>query len=399
MYINKIYKILIITIILLVGASFAIAANIGNSSGYAWLEKLGWLKLGGGAGVDYGVTVGDAALNGYAWSEKTGWINFDDSGSYYGVLNDGAGNLSGYAWSEKTGWISFDDASVNDYYQVTLANYSDESYAQGGTVTLRTNTTVRTDTSLRPGEIVGDIALFSGYGWSEIGGYINFDDAGDVYRSQTAYTVPEASFACGDSVYNDNDSITYFTVLADDGNCWLASNLGTANIATAYNDSSAYGAYYQWGRLADGHQVSTSDTTSTNSSGDVPGHDDFITEGPYPYDWRVPQNDNLWQGVDGTNNPCPEGWRIPTQTEWATLVSDEEITNYTTAYSSSLKLTVAGRRSNSDGSLLNQGSFGFYWSSSPDSIYADYLDFSSSGVSTTGRTNRSYGVSARCLKN
>jgi uncharacterized protein (TIGR02145 family) len=52
----------------------------------------------------------------------------------------------------------------------------------------------------------------------------------------------------------------------------------------------------------------------------------------HPYDWRVPQNDNLWQGVDGTNNPCPEGWRIPTQTEWATLVSDEVITNYTTAY-------------------------------------------------------------------
>jgi hypothetical protein len=91
-----------------------------------------------------------------------------------------------------------------------------------------------------------------------------------------------SSWNCGDSVYNSNDSITYSTVLADDGNCWLASNLGTANIATAYNDSSAYGAYYQWGRLADGHQVSTSDTTSTNSAGDVPGHDDFITEGSSP---------------------------------------------------------------------------------------------------------------------
>ena len=96
---------------------FAIAGDMGNSAGYAWIEKLGWISFnGGGAPVNYGITVGEAALNGYAWSEKTGWINFDDSGSNYGVINDGAGNLSGYAWSEKLGYISFDDASANNYY-------------------------------------------------------------------------------------------------------------------------------------------------------------------------------------------------------------------------------------------------------------------------------------------
>lgn len=186
------HKILIATICLLTaGIGLVSAANIGNSSGHAWSELLGWLKLGGGSGVDYGVTVGDAALNGYAWSEKTGWINFDDSGSNYGVTHDGAGNLSGYAWSEKLGYISFDDASANDYYQAALSNYTDESYAKNGTVTLRTNTTVRTGTSFRPGELVGDISLFAGYAWSEKGGYIGFDDAGSLYRSESEYAVPE----------------------------------------------------------------------------------------------------------------------------------------------------------------------------------------------------------------
>lgn len=183
---NKKLKFLINAIVLLAGASLALAANIGNSSGYAWLEKLGWIKMDGGAGVDYGVTVGSAALAGYAWSEKTGWINFDDAGAYYGVTQDGAGNLSGYAWSEKLGYISFEDInSGQNYYQVVLTNFTDESYAEGGRVTLRTGTTVRTDTSFRPGKIVGDVSLFSGNAWSEKGGYIGFDDAGDYYESRT----------------------------------------------------------------------------------------------------------------------------------------------------------------------------------------------------------------------
>jgi uncharacterized protein (TIGR02145 family) len=183
-----------------------------------------------------------------------------------------------------------------------------------------------------------------------------------------------ALWTCGDNILNKNDGITYQTVLALDGNCWLASNLGTANIATAYDDSSAYGAYYQWGRLADGHQISTSGTTTTLSSTDVPGHNNLISNSGYPYDWRSPQNDNLWQPLEYINNPCPTGWHIPTQTEWASLVTDESITNYTTAYSSLLKLTVTGYRNHVDGSLLLQGSYGYFWSSSLSDIHAYHLE-------------------------
>jgi formylglycine-generating enzyme required for sulfatase activity len=48
----------------------------------------------------------------------------------------------------------------------------------------------------------------------------------------------------------------------------------------------------------------------------TPEHGDFIINGSSPYDWRNPQNDNLWQGVSGTNNPCPSGYRLPTEAEW-----------------------------------------------------------------------------------
>jgi hypothetical protein len=141
---NKKSKLIIIVILFFAIIQFARADNIGNSSGHAWAEKLGWISLGGaGASVDYGVTVGEAALSGYVWSEKAGWINFDDSGSYYAVTNDGAGNLSGYAWSEKLGYISFDDASANNYYQVSLSELVSMTLTKSGAITLRTGTTTR----------------------------------------------------------------------------------------------------------------------------------------------------------------------------------------------------------------------------------------------------------------
>ena len=71
----------------------------------------------------------------------------------------------------------------------------------------------------------------------------------------------------------------------------------------------AYGYLYQWGRATDGHQKRTSGSSSTLSTNDTPGHKKFILAPNSPYDWRSPQNDNLWQGVAGTNNPCPSGYR------------------------------------------------------------------------------------------
>ena len=100
------------------------------------------------------------------------------------------------------------------------------------------------------------------------------------------------------------------------GKTWMDRNLGASQVATSSTDEDAYGDLYQWGRAADGHQVRTSGTTTTLSNSDTPGHSNFILAPITPYDWRSPQNDNLWQGVSGTNNPCPSGFRLPTLAEW-----------------------------------------------------------------------------------
>ncbi|MBN4083020.1 DUF11 domain-containing protein, partial [bacterium AH-315-A23] len=99
------------------------------------------------------------------------------------------------------------------------------------------------------------------------------------------------------------------------GKTWMDKNLGATQVATSSTDTAAYGDLYQWGRLTDGHEKRTSSTTTAISSNDMPGHGDFIINTLNWGDWRSPNNNNLWQGVTGTNNPCPNGYRIPTNAE------------------------------------------------------------------------------------
>jgi uncharacterized protein (TIGR02145 family) len=222
-----------------------------------------------------------------------------------------------------------------------------------------------------------------------------------IYVRETGEIALNPSGPCG----------SYGTVLAKDGNCWLDRNLGATEVATSSTDYKAYGSMFQWGRLADGHQLITwtnsttgtvvNGTTNTLSSSDNPNNGGlFIAITTSPFDWRSSQNDNLWQRVSGTNNPCPTGFRLPTQTEWANLVKKENIIDSATAYSSSLKLTAAGFRNASFGSGLgNVGGAGYYWSSSVLDPFAYYLSFNSFSVSSVTNGSRAYGFSVRCIKN
>ena len=39
------------------------------------------------------------------------------------------------------------------------------------------------------------------------------------------------------------------------GQTWMDRNLGARQVANAINDVFSYGNYYQWGRSADGHEI------------------------------------------------------------------------------------------------------------------------------------------------
>jgi uncharacterized protein (TIGR02145 family) len=248
--------------------------------------------------------------------------------------------------------------------------------------------------TLAAGTTLGDMLYWSGTVWVR------------VVAGSNGQTL---SFYNGTPVWTGNAN-TVASVVSTTGKIWMDRNLGATQVATSSTDHLAYGSLYQWGRGSDGHQtiVWTSSTTSNGaeqsnettilSLTDVPGNVGFILAPITPYDWRSLKNDNLWQGVSGVNNPCPSGYRIPTEAEWdAERLSWTAGNNSTGAFASPLKLPVAGHRYNSDGSLFDDGAFGLYWSSTVDSTRARLLFFQSNGA-VMNTYHRAFGASVRCLK-
>ena len=186
-------------------------------------------------------------------------------------------------------------------------------------------------------------------------------------------------------------------VVSAGGRCWKDRNLGATRVATSPTDQLAFGDYYQWGRPRDGHQHANSATTSNLSVYNDPDHGDFILESFLPNDWRDPQNNILWQGLGGVNNPCPQGFRIPTSKEWETEIASWSNKNANGAYASPLKLVLAGLRGKDFGSFIGIATHGQYWSSTVDDIYSQYLYLDSTTAVVTLHY-RAYGNSVRCIK-
>ncbi|MCK9450993.1 MAG: fibrobacter succinogenes major paralogous domain-containing protein [Bacteroidales bacterium] len=181
------------------------------------------------------------------------------------------------------------------------------------------------------------------------------------------------------------------------GRIWMDRNLGASQVAESLADEDAYGDYYQWGRAADGHEKRTSGTTTTLSYSDTPMHGDFIVSPYEPYDWRSPQNDDLWQGVNGINNPCPSGYRVPTEAEWDSEMQSWSSQDAAGAFASPLKLTAAGYRYYGDGEFYLEGTDGSYWTSTVMYTGTWGLFFNNSYVDIFA-TYRSYGFPVRCIK-
>ncbi len=186
------------------------------------------------------------------------------------------------------------------------------------------------------------------------------------------------------------------------GKVWLDRNLGATRVATSSTDADAYGDLYQWGRGADGHQLRTSPTESTLATNWLSGGNSwdgkFLTVGIG--DWLFPEKLDLWSGTTAENNPCPSGFRLPTNAEW----NQERLTwssnDAAGAFASPLKLTVNGYRDPSVGLLLSVGSNGYYWSSTievKDNI-SNRLLFIGSDDAHVGFGVRSAGATIRCIK-
>ena len=192
---------------------------------------------------------------------------------------------------------------------------------------------------------------------------------------------------------------------------WMDRNLGARRVATALNDALSYGNHYQWGRPADGHEISVWNGATPHSgrgfynatalealsATTTPGHPNFILTNVGPsYDWLATQADpDRW--ATAKQGPCPAGYHVPTNAEWNTADTFGAWSSNTDTYNSALKLPSAGSRNRVNGLLSFQGFDGYYWSSTVFLADARNLFFGSSAA-FTNNYHRAYGFSVRCLK-
>jgi len=177
---------------------------------------------------------------------------------------------------------------------------------------------------------------------------------------------------------------------------FLAHNLGADNSLDAHTPvQGIHGNYYQWGILA--HVAD--DTTSVEPIS--PWNTDSAANGAWA------------DGSKTATDPCPAGFRVPTNAQWAAVIANNTrsstgswaagTANFGSAIhwgpnesTKNLTLPAAGFRNTSNGALTNRGSNGYYWSSTENGTYAFYLLFGSSNANTSS-SYRTYGFSVRCV--
>ncbi|KUY30526.1 FISUMP domain-containing protein [Elizabethkingia ursingii] len=156
------------------------------------------------------------------------------------------------------------------------------------------------------------------------------------------------------------------------GMIWMRHNLGADMMANPDVPAQQInGDYYQFGRKTPAANV----TTPANS---ISKWD--ISSAPNDA-WN---SGSFLVAVKTANDPCPEGWRLPTNREINALdkgtnksttgIVQNSSTNYsaakvlTSVFDPTIKMTIpfSGYRSASDGTLLSRGERGGFWSATPN---------------------------------
>ena len=195
------------------------------------------------------------------------------------------------------------------------------------------------------------------------------------------FTLQQCQYYANSSDYtltDTRDNNTY-TVRYINGNCWMTENLRLSGGRTLTSADSNVASSWSFPNtsLTSGH--SYTDAYSTISSNDSYG-------GYYNYCAASAGTVCSQTKQDATYDICPKGWRLPTQSEFAGIVS----------YSSAFSPVYSGHYF--DGSLNSTGSRGYWWSSTARDSYGQYYLLYNSGSLSTDVNFKYLGFSVRCVK-
>jgi uncharacterized protein (TIGR02145 family) len=283
------------------------------------------------------------------------------------------------------------------------------------------------------------------YWWSEDEAIATVDKTGKVTAVSSGVTTITAMAgmkhatctvtvnapASNQKEYIDENGVNHGPGIEIDGVVWAPVNCGY------HKTDFKYGKLYQWGRKygqgysgsfydINGNKVGTYSDASVPSikSGPVSlgtgqsksNSNVFYTSEDYPYDWLSPQDDNLWNAGTESNpvkseyDPCPEGWRVPTEGELEILIitysswtTDEngQIGYWFSGSSSYSKLFLpaAGYRDDGSGAAYSRGRNAYYSSSKMGTyVYGpNYIGFNCDEV-YVGIGDCARGYSVRCVQ-
>jgi uncharacterized protein (TIGR02145 family) len=223
--------------------------------------------------------------------------------------------------------------------------------------------------------------------------------------------------------YKDNNNDTryaYLEIRVEDGTCicpakisdtqWLnfmCHNLGALDIISPSQliTYEHHGNWYRFG--AKNYSLKNEGTNNL-----APGGWSYAANAIPPYlmnntDWPDDYDNDI-------GNPCPAGWKLPTNTDWENVATYNLPTNVpTTSWTTGetvfrnlkklgdgLILPIAGYRYASDGALKDRGNAGLYWSSERNGNITSSAKYSSFTFGNPTRTtiDRGQALSVRCVE-
>ena len=220
----------------------------------------------------------------------------------------------------------------------------------------------------------------------------------DTYGNEIQSNYTSISYAFDANSYIEN-GVCYGEGVEKNGVIWAPVNCGFEP-ATDTTRGYPYGKFYQWGRIygqgsdAEFDQTVPEVVTGRVSveQGQLEGNKGkFYAQNEEPYDWNSSPDAKLWNlgtvevPVKSEYDPCPVGWRLPTEIEVQSILGDKEF------------LPLAGRNDCTNGRYAQRDEIGFYWTSTTDGAKSKFffVHATGTGVSSNPRAN---GYTVRCVR-